>query len=144
VNLAMTKCHEDKEVYDQRIRQTMGLKPSASMAPRLLTHTMTVVQYMELFAHYRRLEAQFAKSVKEASGADHPAQASASESAATETPTAVPSTADSSSAPATTPGPTVDPTYPQLYQEALGWGANEAEIRHILGHHDLAKARSIL
>ena len=52
VNLALTECHEDKEVYNQRIRTIMRLKLSASVAPRTLTRTMTMAQYMEIFGYY--------------------------------------------------------------------------------------------
>ena len=33
----------------------VGLKPQASVAPRLLTRTQSMAQYMELFAYYRRV-----------------------------------------------------------------------------------------
>jgi len=56
--LALKDCHEEIEVYEQRIRQTMGLKSAASVAPKLLTRTMNMAQYMTVFEHYTRLKAQ--------------------------------------------------------------------------------------
>jgi hypothetical protein len=36
----------------------MGLKSAASVAPKLLTRTMNMAQYMTVFEHYTRLKAQ--------------------------------------------------------------------------------------
>jgi hypothetical protein len=60
-NLAVTECQEPVDVYEDRIRTTMKIPKQASVAPKLLTRTMTMQAYMELFAYYRRLEAQLAK-----------------------------------------------------------------------------------
>jgi hypothetical protein len=68
-NLACTECSEPVEVYEDRIRTTMKIPKQASVAPKLLTRTMTMQAYMEVFAYYRRLEAQLAKG-KEASRAN--------------------------------------------------------------------------
>jgi hypothetical protein len=56
--LAVVTCHEDSEVFGQRLRTIMKLKPSASVAPRLLTRTMSMAQYREAIAYYERLQAQ--------------------------------------------------------------------------------------
>ncbi len=64
-NLALTECREDKEVYYQRIRTTMGLKPSASVAPRLLTRTMSMAQYMTVYAYYVKLSEQLVRATRQ-------------------------------------------------------------------------------
>jgi hypothetical protein len=146
-NLALTECGEELEVFEGRIRQMMKLPKQASVSPRLLARSMTMTTYMELFAYYRRLEAQLAKG-KEASRGNAPQEAAVSQPAAasTEAPPAVPSPAGSSSAPEPSHGDAAgDPAYHKLYQEALGWGVDESEIKHTLEHHsDLAKCRNIL
>ena len=68
-NLACTKCGEEVEVYEGRLRQMMKLPKQASVSPRLLRKSMTMATYMDMFAYYRRLEAQLAKG-KEPSGAN--------------------------------------------------------------------------
>jgi hypothetical protein len=72
-NLALTECGEDLDVYEQRLRQTMKIPKQASVAPKLLTRTMTMQAYMDVFAYYCRLEAQLAQSKgQEAPRADQP------------------------------------------------------------------------
>jgi ERF superfamily len=44
--LAMQDCHTEPDELDDRIRRTMGLKATASVAPRLLSRSMTMAQYM--------------------------------------------------------------------------------------------------
>jgi hypothetical protein len=56
--LAVVACHEDADVFGQRLRTIMKLKPSASVAPKLLTRTMTMGQYQEALSYYQRLQAQ--------------------------------------------------------------------------------------
>ena len=67
-NLAVTECQEPVDVYEDRIRTTMKIPKQASVAPKLLTRTMSMAQYMDLFAYYRRLEAQLAKGKGASSG----------------------------------------------------------------------------
>ena len=145
-NLALTECHEDKEVYYQRIRQVMGLKPSASVAPRLLTRTMTMAQYMDLFAYYRRLEAQLAKA-KEGSHGTTPVQATVPQPA----PTAAglppdPSTAASSSAPAPDPDDAAERDRQRLRAEVAQWDLRvpPEEVEHVIQHNPYSKARALL
>jgi hypothetical protein len=145
--LALTECGEEKEVFEQRIRQVMGLKPSASVAPKLLTRTMTMAQYMAVFEHYTRLQAQLARKTSEVTQAHHPTPSDAPAPAAAPTgegPAAVPSGETSASAPANADA-TVDPAREALVRDAMGVGLPEAECRHIVAmHKDLAKAREIL
>jgi hypothetical protein len=145
-NLAVTECQEPVDLYEDRLRTMMKIPKQASVSPRLLTKTMSMTTYMEIFAYYRRLEAQLAKG-KEAARGNAPQEAAVSQptAATPEAPPAVPSPAALSSAPEPGHGDAaVDPAYHKLYQEALGWGVAESEIRHILGHHEPAKARVIL
>ena len=121
----------------------MKLPKQASVSPRLLSKSMSMTTYMEIFAYYRRREAQLAKG-KESSRGNAPQEAAVSQPAAAPTgegPTADPSPAASSSV----PGPDPDVVArDKLRQEALSWQVNPAEIEHILSHHDLVKARNIL
>jgi hypothetical protein len=140
-SLALTTCHEDKEVYDQRIRTIMKLQPSASVAPKLLTRTMSMAQYMTLFDYYTRLAAQLAKG-KERPGANDSAQVPTPEPAATPPePPAVPPPAASSSAGS---GPADAAAVEELVREAVSLGLREKEVRHIVTHYPLDKARQIL
>jgi hypothetical protein len=148
-NLALTECHEELEVFEDRLRRTMGVPKNASVSPRLLTKTMSMQAYMEVYGFYRRLEEQLLKA-KGREAANGPAASlqppPAAEPASTSTGEVPvdPSPAGSSSAASDQPVAT-DPAYHKLYQEALGWGVAETEIKHILDHHrDLAKCRTIL
>jgi hypothetical protein len=106
-NLAVTECQEPVDVYEDRIRTTMKIPKQASVAPKLLTRTMTMQAYMEVFAYYRRLEAQLAKG-KETTGGTAPTTQPAAKPApaASEVPPAVPSPAPAvTSSPAPEPSP---------------------------------------
>jgi hypothetical protein len=100
--LAVQESGTDVEAFETRIRRTMGLKSMALVAPKLLTRTMTMAQYMAVFEHYTRLAAQLARPTPEASA--HEPQAPTTVAAepapvpAQETPAAVPSRAGFSSA----------------------------------------------
>jgi hypothetical protein len=147
-NLAVTECQEPVDVYEDRIRTTMKIPKQASVAPRLLTRTMSMQAYMDVFAYYRRLEAQLAKG-KEAPGGAIPTTQPAAQPASAPTEESLPvdpspATASSSAAPDPTGAAPVDPAYHKLYQEALGWGVKASEIEYILHHHDLVKSRTLL
>jgi hypothetical protein len=60
--LAIVECREDVEVFSQRLRTMMKRKPSASVAPKLLTRTMTMSHFQEALAYYQRLKAQLDRS----------------------------------------------------------------------------------
>ena len=49
-NLAVTECGDPVDVYEDRLRTTMKIPKQASVAPKLLTRTMTMQAYMGLFA----------------------------------------------------------------------------------------------
>jgi hypothetical protein len=66
--LAVVECREDADVFGQRLRTIMKLKPSASVAPKLLTRTMTMAQYQEVLAYYERLQAQLARRTEVSDG----------------------------------------------------------------------------
>jgi hypothetical protein len=59
--LAVVECREDPEVFAQRVRTLMRLKPGASVAPTLLTRTMTMAQYQEAMQYYERLQQQLTR-----------------------------------------------------------------------------------
>jgi len=130
------QCHEDLEVFEQRLRTIMGLKPSASVARRLLPRTMTMAHYMDAVAYYQRLLAQLER-VHE--GASHdlgqtPDHAGRSEDVSLPTPTTDHASLDGDAA-----------ARDALRTEALDWGIKAAEIEYILTHHaDLVKARALL
>jgi hypothetical protein len=110
------QCHEEPEVFEVRLRTVMGLKPSASVARKLLPRTMTMEHYMRAVAYYQTLLAQL-DQVKESVSA----------------PASVPVADERAQA------------RDALRAEALDWGIKAAEIDHILTHHtDLGKARALL
>jgi hypothetical protein len=49
------QCQEEPEVFEQRLRTVMGLKPSASVARRLLPRTMSMGQSLETVRYYQNL-----------------------------------------------------------------------------------------
>jgi hypothetical protein len=59
--LAVVECHEEPEAFAARLRQVMRLKPTASVAPKLLTRTMSMAHYMEVMAYYQRLQQQLSR-----------------------------------------------------------------------------------
>jgi hypothetical protein len=146
-NLAVTECQEPLEVYEDRIRTTMKIPKQASVAPKLLTRTMSMPAYMDVFAYYRRLEAQLAKG-KETPGANDSADASTPkpEPAPTEAPQAVPAPAAASSAPEPDPADAAERDRVRLRAEVATWPltvkAEEAE--YIITHHPYSKARTLL
>jgi hypothetical protein len=145
--LALESCSEDLDVLSTRIRQVMHLPANASTSKRLLPKTMSGEQFDRLLTYYQTLLAQLQRPTEVPNGATpaSPVVASAAPAPAGEGPTAVPSPAGLWSANARAPGEAaVDPAYHQLYQEALGWGVAESEIKHILGHHPLDQSRVIL
>jgi hypothetical protein len=98
--LAIVECGEDAEVFGQRLRTIMKLKPSASVAPKLLTQTMTMAQYQEAMAYYQRLQAQLTRSTEVVDGTpfQNPSVSEPAPLPTEEKPSAVPF--ESSSAPA--------------------------------------------
>jgi hypothetical protein len=147
-NLAVTECQEPVDVYEDRIRTTMKIPKQASVAPKLLTRTMSMAQYMDVFAYYRRLEAQIAKG-KEASGGTAPTTQPVSQPAPAPTgegPTAVPSPAVASSS---APGPDPDPAERdrvRLRAEVAQWDlrVSKSEIEHVIQHNPYLRARQLL
>jgi hypothetical protein len=149
-NLAVTECQEPLEVYEDRIRTTMKIPKQASVSPWLLTKTMSMTAYMELFAYYRRLEAQLAKSTgKETHGT--PSESSADPTAAQPTTTEVPS-AHPSPATASSSAPAPDPTSAderdrvRLRAEVAQWDLRvpPEEVEHVIQHNPYSKARALL
>jgi hypothetical protein len=144
-NLAVTECGEPVEVFEGRVRQMMKLPKQASVSPRLLSKSMPMTTYMEMFAYYRRLEAQLAKGQETTDGTAS-TQAPVPQSAATEdAPPAVPS--GSSSAP--DPDPVADAAErdrQRLRAEVASWPlrVSPTEIEHIITHHPYSKARTLL
>jgi hypothetical protein len=65
--LALQECGTDEEEFQTRIRRTMGLKPGASVAPKLLSRAMSMSQYMTVFEYYACLSEQLARPTPEAS-----------------------------------------------------------------------------
>jgi hypothetical protein len=145
--------HVDLEAFGHDMRRLMKLPESQKVTKKFLRETMTMAQYNTARAQYgEALRVILEDDVPnhqppEVPHGNAPKEAAVSQPAAapTEAPPAGPSPAGSLSAP--DPEPTnaaVDPAYHKLYQEALSWGVAESEIKHILGHHEPAKARVIL
>jgi hypothetical protein len=148
--LALTECGEDLDVYEQRIRQTMKIPAQASVVPRLLTRTMSMAQYMELFAYYRRLEAQLAKGKEATCGTTPPTQPAAQPAPAStgESLPVVPSPAESSSAPGpeSAPEDAAERDRVRLRAEVAQWDLRvpPEEVEHVIQHNPYSKARALL
>ncbi len=149
-NLALTECEEPVEVFEDRLRTTMKIPKQASVAPKLLTRTMTMQAYMELFAYYRRLEAQLATGKGTARANDSTPQPTPKPEPATNEGTpAVPSPAALSSAPESAHAEAVDAIErdrQRLRPEVASWPLrmSQAEIEHIITHHPYSRARTLL
>jgi hypothetical protein len=151
-NLAVTECQEPLEVYEDRIRTTMKIPKQASVAPKLLTRTMTMQAYMEVFAYYRRLEAQLAKG-KETTGGTAPTTQPVSQPAPAPTGEnpAVPSPAASASAGSASPAgeaevDAAERDRQRLRKEVAQWDLRvpPEEIEHVIQHNVYSKARALL
>jgi hypothetical protein len=149
-NLAVTECQEPVEVYEDRIWTTMKIPKQASVSPRLLTKTMSMATYMEVFAYYRRLEAQLAKGKESPNGtaptpepAAQPAPAPTGESLPVDPPPA--SAAESSSA-ASDPTGAVERDRQRLRAEVASWNLriSDKEREHVIVHNSYSRARQLL
>jgi hypothetical protein len=149
-NLAVTECQEPLEVYEDRIRTTMKIPKQASVAPKLLTRTMSMAQYMDVFAYYRRLEAQLAKAKgKETPSGTAPTTQPAAQSAPATTgegPPAVPSPATASSSAAPDPTDAAERDRVRLRAEVAQWDLRvpPEEVEHVIQHNPYSKARALL
>jgi ERF superfamily len=148
-NLACTECGDPLEVYEDRLRTTMKIPKQASVAPKLLTRTMSMAQYMDVFAYYRRLEAQLVKG-KEATGGTAPTTQQIPQPAPAPTvegPPASPSPAVSSfSAPVPSPDDAAERDRVRLRAEVAQWDLRvpPEEIEHVIQHNVYSKARALL
>jgi hypothetical protein len=147
-NLAVTECGDPVEVYEDRLRSTMKIPKQASVAPKLLTRTMSMQAYMEVFAYYRRLEAQLAKGQEGTHGAAPATQPTPQPAPAPtgDGPTAVPSPAPASSSAA--PGPTdaAERDRARLRAEVAQWNLriSDKEREHVIVHNSYSRARQLL
>jgi len=147
-NLAITECGEDVQVYEDRIRRTLGLKPNASVSPRLMTRVLTMAQYMDIFAYYRRLEAQLAKG-KETPGGTTPQESVAPQPAAAPTGEGLPpdpSAGALSSAPEPSPNDAAERDRQRLRAEVAQWDLRvpPEEVEYIILRNPYSKARQLL
>jgi hypothetical protein len=140
---------EDKSVFGDRLRRLMQLGPEVKLTKKFLRETMTVEQFQTVMTYYENLLRQVLRpnvtttEVKTDGAPISSAQTSLSESepASTgESPAAVPTVQDSAGS-ASPDATERTAAYHKLFQEALGWGVAETEIRYILDRHDLAKSR---
>ena len=151
-NLALTECGEEIDVYEDRLRTMMKIPKQASVAPKLLTRTMTMQAYMDVFAYYRRLEAQLAKAKgKETPGgtASTPQPGTQPAQPTTEVPAAVPppaSAAESSSASAVDPADAAERDRQRLRAEVASWNLriSDKEREHVIVHNSYSRARQLL
>jgi len=167
-NLAVTECGDPSEVYEDRLRTMMKIPKQASVSSRLLTKTMAMSTYMEIFAYYRRLEAQLAKG-KEATGGTAPTTEPAPEPAPAATgegreqftstyhptpkdstgeslPADPPSAAGSSFASVPSPDDAAERDRQRLRAEVAQWDLRvpPAEVEHVIQHNVYSKARALL
>jgi hypothetical protein len=134
------------EAFGHDMRRLMNLSSAQKITKKFLRETMTMDEYSIAREGYgEKLRVIIEEDVPNHEPPAETREASASESvreATVEPPTgestpAVPSA--SSSAPAPDAG-----AREKLRQEAVDWGIPEAEITHILGHHEPSKARTLL
>jgi hypothetical protein len=148
-SLALITCHEDVEAFETRVRRTAGLPAHASLAPKLLTRTLSMSTFMEVYGWYVNLEKQLAKAKgKEASGGTAPTTQPAVQPAPAPTeegPTAVPSPAASSSA-APDPTDATERDRVRLRAEVAQWDLRvpPEEVEHVIQHNPYSKARALL
>ena len=150
--LAVTTCGEAVDAFETRLRRTAGLPAQASLAPKLLSRTLKMSTYMEVYGWYVNLNTQLAKSNKEVSDGAQPgpAQVPASPTEATPAgeeppvdPSPASSAAGSSSAPEVSPEP--EDTIEGLVAYALSLGLKEDVTRRVIHlHKDLKRCRQIL
>jgi hypothetical protein len=135
----VTECGEDVQVFEDRIRTMMKIPKQASVSQRLLTKTMTMAVYMEIFAYYRRLEAQLAKG-KGGPRANDAQESPPPQSASAPTADASPST------PEPDPDDAVERDRNRLRQEIQAWDLriSSAEIEHVIVHNSYSRARTLL
>jgi hypothetical protein len=146
-NLAVTECGDPVEVYEDRLRTTMKIPKQASVAPKFLTRTMSMAQYMDVFTYYRRFEAQLAKGKETPGGtASTPQPTPQSAPATTEAPPAVPSPAGSLSAPESAEVEAAERDRQRLRKEVAQWDlrVSPEEIEHVIQHNPYSKARALL
>jgi hypothetical protein len=150
-NLAVTECQEPVDVYEERIRTMMKIPKQASVSPRLLTKTMSMTTYMEVFAYYRRIEAQLAKGKETPGGtatSTEPASISAAQptAATPEIPPAVPSPATMSTSAAPDPADAAERDRVRLRAEVAQWDLRvpPEEVEHVIQHNPYSKARALL
>jgi hypothetical protein len=145
--LVTVQCGADIEELHGRIRHTLGLRPDASTAPRLMVRVMTMAQYMTIFQHFTKVAEQLAKAKgKEAPGANTPAHVPASPATAApaaEHPKAVPSPAASTPS-LSAPGPDDIAQRERLVREAMDAGIAEGEAWYCVKHHSLQDAERLL
>jgi hypothetical protein len=149
--IALGDCLEDPEAFADRIRRTMGLKPDASVAPKLLTRTMSRQHYATVLSYYQTVQAQLAhkttpevphEPVPETQPTPQPAPTATAEGAP-----AVPSPGLSS---APEPDPAAEATErdrQRLRQEVKAWNlghVSAAEIERTIQKHPYSRARHIL
>jgi hypothetical protein len=131
----------DLEAFGHDMRRLMQLPATQKITKKFLRETMTLAQYTTARQHYgEALRIILEEDVPdhESPSAAHQPDASTAVSEATEG-TPGPFVASSSA-----PEPDPDAAREKLRQEALSWQVNPAEIEHILAHHELVKARTIL
>jgi hypothetical protein len=128
----------------------MKIPKQASVSPRLLTKTMTMSSYMELFAYYRRLEAQLAKG-KEGTpngtaSSPEPAAQPAPAPTGEGTPADPSAAAGSSSASVPSPDDAAERARQRLRAEVASWSLriSAKEIAHVIQHNPYSKARALL
>jgi hypothetical protein len=144
--LALQDCAEPEDVQADRIRRAMGLKAGASMAPKLLTRTMSMAQFMTVFEFYTQLKAQLARKAPEVTHGPTAAPQTSPEPAAVEGAPAVPSSASSSAA-SDPSADAVERDRQRLRAEVATWHLSHVrpdEIEHIITKHSYAKARQLL
>jgi hypothetical protein len=147
-NLACTECGDPIEVYEDRLRRTMGIPKNASVAPKLLTRTMTMQAYMEVFGFYRRLEAQLAKGKEGTNGTQNQGTARATTTPApTEATHADPSPpAALSSAPEPSPEDAAERDRVRLRAEVSSWNLriSDKEREYVIAKNSYSRARQLL
>jgi hypothetical protein len=144
--LALETCGEDPDILSTRIRQVMNVPANASTSKRLLPKTMSGEQFDRLWTYYQTLLGQLQRQTEVMSRGtpSSPQPGTQPAQPPSEVPAAVPppASADASSSAGSNPPDATERE--RIVREAMDAGIPEKEARHIVTHHSLKSAHSLL
>jgi hypothetical protein len=131
----------DLEAFGHDMRRLMKLPESQKVTKKFLREQMTMSQYNSARGHY----GEALRLILEEDVPDHEPPTTDRPVSTDETPASQGTAEGASNGPfASSSAPDPDAVREKLRGEAIAWGIPEAEITHILGHHEVSKARTLL